>query len=133
LAVASQRLADGDPVGGTGVRHLPVKHRGNRTVSREEISLVGDLVRELIGRPWTDARGRTQALRPEDVLAVAPYKLLDNFRNFGTGPALVYERTVSRSVANTAWTLNMVFAVLVTLALNLIAHWVAVSYCHQHR
>jgi O-antigen/teichoic acid export membrane protein len=64
-------------------------------------------------------------------LAVAPYKLLDNFRNFGTGPALVYERTVSRSVANTAWTLNMVFAVLVTLALNLVAHWVAVSYYHH--
>jgi lipopolysaccharide exporter len=64
-------------------------------------------------------------------LAVAPYKLLDNFRNFGTGPALVYERTVSKSVADTAWTLNMVFAVVVTLALNLIAHWVAVSYYHH--
>lgn len=64
-------------------------------------------------------------------LAVAPYKLLDNFRNFGTGPALVYERTVSRQVANTAWTLNMIFAVLVTIALNLIAHWVAVSYYHH--
>ena len=64
-------------------------------------------------------------------LAVAPYKLLDNFRNFGTGPALVYERTVSRSVANTAWTLNMVFAIIVTLALNLVAHWVAVSYYHH--
>src|SRR5690242_17489168 len=35
-------------------------------------------------------------------LAVVPYKFLDNFRNFGTGPALVYQRTVSRSVANTA-------------------------------
>lgn len=64
-------------------------------------------------------------------LAVAPYKLLDNFRNFGTGPALVYERTVSRAVANTAWTLNMIFAVIVTLVLNLIAHWIAVSYYHH--
>jgi O-antigen/teichoic acid export membrane protein len=64
-------------------------------------------------------------------LAVAPYKLLDNFRNFGTGPALVYERTVSRSVANTAWTLNMLFAVIVTLVLNLLAHWFAVSYYHH--
>src|SRR5947209_2780062 len=64
-------------------------------------------------------------------LAVAPYKLLDNFRNLGTGPALVFERTVSRSVANTAWTLNMVFAVIVTLVLNLLAHWFAVSYYHH--
>src|SRR5579884_1050498 len=29
--------------------------------------------------------------------ASVPYKFLDNFRNFGTGPALVYERTVSRA------------------------------------
>ncbi|HEX6506603.1 MAG TPA: oligosaccharide flippase family protein [Chloroflexota bacterium] len=64
-------------------------------------------------------------------LATAPYKLLDNFRNFGTGPALVYERTVSRSVVNTAWTLNMVFAVLVTVVLNALAHWFAVSYYHH--
>ncbi len=64
-------------------------------------------------------------------LAVAPYKLLDNFRNFGTGPALVYERSVSKSVADTAWTLNMIFAVIVTAALNVIAHWIAVSYYHH--
>ena len=62
--------------------------------------------------------------------ASVPYKFLDNFRNFGTGPALVYERTVSRAAANTAWTLNMVFAVIVTAALELLAHPLALYYRH---
>lgn len=63
-------------------------------------------------------------------LASVPYKFLDNFRNFGTGPALIYERTVSRSAANTAWTLNMIFAVIVTGVLELLAHPIAVYYGH---
>jgi uncharacterized protein len=68
-----QCLEDGEHVGGTGIRHIPVEHRGNRTVSREEISVVAGLVMELLGRRWTDAAGRTRGLRPEDVLVVAPY------------------------------------------------------------
>lgn len=63
-------------------------------------------------------------------LASTPYKFLDNFRNFGTGPALVYERQVSRQVANTAWTLNMIFAVVITALANLLAHPIAVYYGH---
>lgn len=63
-------------------------------------------------------------------LASVPYKFLDNFRNFGTGPALVYERTVSRSVANTAWTLNMIFAVIVTAIAQALAGPVASYYHH---
>ena len=63
-------------------------------------------------------------------LATTPYKFLDNFRNFGTGPALVYERTVSRAAANTAWTLNMLFAVIVTLAAQLLAGPIASYYGH---
>src|SRR5437899_1725886 len=54
-------------------------------------------------------------------LSSAPYKFLDNFRNFGTGPALVYERTVSRATANTAWSMNMLFAVVVTLIAQVLA------------
>ena len=69
----NQRLEDGEPVGGVGIRHIPVEHQGNRTVSREEISIVADLVRGLLGRPWTDAAGRIRSLQPEDVLVVAPY------------------------------------------------------------
>jgi O-antigen/teichoic acid export membrane protein len=55
-------------------------------------------------------------------ISSVPYKFLDNFRNFGTGPALVYERKVSKRTADTAWTLNMILAVVVGLVLELIAH-----------
>lgn len=63
-------------------------------------------------------------------LASNPYKFLDNFRNFGTGPALVYERTVSRAVANTAWTLNMLFAVIVTAVAQILAGPITVYFGH---
>lgn len=62
--------------------------------------------------------------------ATVPYKFLDNFRNFGTGPALVYEKTVSRAAANTAWTLNMLFAVIVTGILEVLAGPAASYYGH---
>lgn len=63
-------------------------------------------------------------------LAATPYKFLDNFRNFGTGPALVYEQTVSRATANTAWTLNMIFAVMVTLIAQILAGPITTYYHH---
>jgi lipopolysaccharide exporter len=63
-------------------------------------------------------------------LAYTPYKFLDNFRNFGTGPALVYERTVDPAAANTAWTINMLSAVIVTLVAQLLAHPIALYYGH---
>jgi lipopolysaccharide exporter len=63
-------------------------------------------------------------------LAYTPYKFLDNFRNFGTGPALVYERTLDPAAANTAWTINMLSAVLVTIAAQLLAHPIALYYGH---
>jgi uncharacterized protein len=34
---------------------------------------VADAVAELIGQPWTDARGRIRRLETEDILVVAPY------------------------------------------------------------
>jgi PST family polysaccharide transporter len=63
-------------------------------------------------------------------LAYTPYKFLDNFRNFGTGPALVYERTLDRATANTAWTINMLSAVAVTIIAQLLAHPIAMYYGH---
>jgi uncharacterized protein len=72
-ACALQALEGGEPVGGTGIRYLPVHHRDNRTVSREEIAVVAELVRGLMGRRWTDSAGHTRTIRPEDLLVVAPY------------------------------------------------------------
>lgn len=63
-------------------------------------------------------------------LAAVPYKFLDNFRNFGTGPALVYERRVSKAAADTAWLLNMACAVLVAVVLNILAGPAAAYYHH---
>jgi predicted RecB family nuclease len=70
---AEQGLGDGSPIGGTGIRQIPVEHHGNRTVSPEEIVAVAELVKGLIGREWTDVRGDTRPLRAEDILVVAPY------------------------------------------------------------
>jgi O-antigen/teichoic acid export membrane protein len=61
-------------------------------------------------------------------ISSVPYKFLDNFRNFGTGPALVYERRVSKRTADTAWTLNMLLAVVVGIVLEAIAHPMALYY-----
>jgi uncharacterized protein len=70
---AQQALEAGAPIGGTGVRLVPVEHSGNRTVSHEEIAVVRDLVRGLIGLRWTDARGASRSLRAEDIIVVSPY------------------------------------------------------------
>lgn len=63
-------------------------------------------------------------------LAFTPYKLLDTFRSFGTGPALVYEAEVTPAVADTAWTLNMAAAVAVALLLQVIAAPTAQYFRH---
>ena len=63
-------------------------------------------------------------------LAYTPYKLLDTFRSFGTGPALVYEHTMSNELADTAWTINMIAAVLITLLAQIVAEPVARYYGH---
>ena len=68
-----QDLAPGVPLGGTGVRLVPVEHTGNSTICTEEIEVVTALVDGLLGRTWTDAVGATRPLRVEDILVVAPY------------------------------------------------------------
>lgn len=63
-------------------------------------------------------------------LAFTPYKLLDTFRSFGTGPALVFESDVTAELADTAWTLNMIAAVVVAGLLQLIAAPAAQYFGH---
>lgn len=60
--------------------------------------------------------------------ASVPYRFLDGFRNFGLGPALVYERKVDQEVRDTAWTLNMLIAALVTALAQVLAHPLALYY-----
>ncbi|TDN91846.1 bifunctional RecB family nuclease/DEAD/DEAH box helicase [Microbacterium sp. BK668] len=65
-----------------GVRALPVRHHGNSTSSAEESGAVVALVRDLVGREWTDAAtdddGHATALPPRpleesDIIVVTPY------------------------------------------------------------
>ena len=58
-----------------GLVPVPVASTGNSVESPEEAERVISLLRDLVGRPWSDARSGRVAdpLRPSDVLVVAPY------------------------------------------------------------
>jgi O-antigen/teichoic acid export membrane protein len=60
--------------------------------------------------------------------AMVPYRFLDSVRSYGVGPALIYEREIDRGTADTAWTVNMLFALGVTAIAQLLAHPVALYY-----
>jgi uncharacterized protein len=74
-SLARQALIGVPPADGTGLRWLPVEHRGNATESVEEGRVIADLVRRLVDGEsrWTDREGRTREVRLEDVVIVAPY------------------------------------------------------------
>jgi uncharacterized protein len=59
--------------GFAGLRYVPVVHTGNRSWSAEEVAVVDQMVRGLVGKPWTDRYGQTRALELDDVLVVTPY------------------------------------------------------------
>jgi uncharacterized protein len=63
------------PLTGTGVRYLPVAHRGNRSDSREEADLIAGLVQAMLGGDhwWTDREGARKRLGLDDIVVVAPY------------------------------------------------------------
>ena len=63
------------PVGGTGLRFVPVAHRGNRSESVEEAEVVARLARKLAseGSTWTDKHGDVHPMGLDDVMIVAPY------------------------------------------------------------
>lgn len=68
-----QRIEGPPPLGGTGVRFLPVEHAGNGQRSREEASFVADLVEDLLGRTWIAEDGERRPIRLSDIVVVAPY------------------------------------------------------------
>ncbi|HYJ79967.1 MAG TPA: DEAD/DEAH box helicase, partial [Longimicrobiaceae bacterium] len=69
-----QALRGPPPLDGSGLRIIPVPHRGNQGESPEEAAVVRELVRTLTARcTWIDANGREQRVRPNDILIVAPY------------------------------------------------------------
>ena len=70
-----QTVAGPGPLGGHGLRFIPVEHTGNTNVSAEEADCVAALIRELLdaGAAWVDREGVPKPLTLQDVLVVAPY------------------------------------------------------------
>jgi uncharacterized protein len=70
-----QTIVSAGPVQGTGLRLLPVRHKGNQSSSPEEADRVFTLVRTLLdGRAsWIDRHGAEKPIEPDDVLIIAPY------------------------------------------------------------
>jgi predicted RecB family nuclease len=70
---ARQTIGGDSPLSGAGLRHAAVLHTQNAARAPEEAQLVARAVELVLGKPWTDAKGRTRAIRLNDVLVVAPY------------------------------------------------------------
>ncbi|EKD42197.1 MAG: hypothetical protein ACD_73C00273G0001 [uncultured bacterium] len=62
----------------SGVLFIPVNHEGNTQGSDEEIAVIQEITQELLGSSFTDAKGKTRILSPQDILYVAPYNMQVN-------------------------------------------------------
>ena len=71
----SQRVISSGPISGTGLRFMPVSHRGNQSSSAEEVEAVVSLVRGLTDGTsrWVDHRENEHPIKLSDVLIIAPY------------------------------------------------------------
>jgi predicted RecB family nuclease len=66
-------IADGE-LSGTGLRWLPVEHRGHSQESPEEAERIAGAVEPLLeGARYTDSDGAEHPLRPTDILVITPY------------------------------------------------------------
>ncbi|MFY9621212.1 MAG: TM0106 family RecB-like putative nuclease [Pyrinomonadaceae bacterium] len=71
---AIQQLNLAGPLAGTGLRFIPVEHKGNQSGSPEEAEKVADLVDVLLrDATWTNKKGQVGLITLEDILIVAPY------------------------------------------------------------
>ncbi|MDE0200503.1 MAG: TM0106 family RecB-like putative nuclease [Caldilineaceae bacterium] len=63
------------PIGGTGLRFMPVLHQGNVNASGQEAARVQDLVHSLIAEhaEWIDRAGQRKPITLDDILIIAPY------------------------------------------------------------
>jgi predicted RecB family nuclease len=68
-----QVIGGAGSLAGHGLRWLPVEHLGRSSSSAEEAAAVSRLVADLLGRSWTDADGRTEAIGLDDILVVTPF------------------------------------------------------------
>lgn len=70
-----QRVDGPGIFGGTGLRYVPVPHRGNTNRAEEEVDAIARLLSELFAADatFTDKDGISHRLTERDVLVVAPY------------------------------------------------------------
>lgn len=71
----NQRVRGTASLTGSGLRYLPVEHRGNTNQSDEEVEVIGRRIDELLaaGAVYTDAEGKERPLVASDVMVIAPY------------------------------------------------------------
>lgn len=72
-STAHQSLAGSPPIGGTGIRWLPVPHAGDDSSSVAEAETVIAVIEELLDRDWVDRHGHRRQLELADIVVVAPY------------------------------------------------------------
>jgi predicted RecB family nuclease len=72
---SNQRLNVAGSIGGTGLRFVPVEHKGNQSDSPEEVEKVFELMEFLLcdGSTWTDNERNIKKMTVDDILIVAPY------------------------------------------------------------
>lgn len=59
----------------TGILFHPVPHTGNTQASPEEVAAILEILNSLLGRDFTDSKGKTRPLALKDILFVAPYNM----------------------------------------------------------
>src|SRR5262249_43559085 len=60
---------------GSGLRYLPIEHRGNQNCSPEEAQSIAALVNEILesGATWVDRDGGERPVTSEDIVIITPY------------------------------------------------------------
>ena len=57
----------------SGISYLSVSHQGNEQSSFEEVSVIKNLVKELLAGKKEDEKGNLESIEAEDILIVSPY------------------------------------------------------------
>ena len=72
---AGQRVNASGIAGGTGLRFLPVEHKGNQNCSPEEADVIAAVFNDILqqGATWVDRNGEEHPVGSEDILIIAPY------------------------------------------------------------